>query len=445
MKRSKIAGWQDVFRFTLTQTVKSRAFIVSFIIMMLISLVSMPLISALTSSTQKEMEYTITKAYVYDMTGLADLTAMEQAEKEAGWKDIVFEAKDASEYGTEAYEQLIAEIDKKRTQEIVISVQLQEGLYTVLFERSGEGDVTATELQSFGEIFQMEFDEQRMAALNLTGEQLALLETGVDTAVSEVDMSGEVIVELDTSISESEYWVLYALLFVSMLVCTLVGSQVASSIVTEKSTKVVEYLLTSVRPMAIMVGKVFAMLCVVLTQVVGMILMMVVSNVISTSISGGESLIKKYLTEDIVNSLTVGNVILCVIMLALGLIFYATFAGLAGATVSKLEEAGEGLTMFTMTVLFGTYLGIGAAARLLSAGANAFTTFVMVFPLSSPFVLPGAILIGEAELWMVAVSLVLLIILIWLLFAFISRVYEALIVYNGSRIGIKKLIQMGRK
>ncbi len=445
MKRSKIAGWQDVFRFTIAQTLKSRAFIVSFIIMMLLSLVSMPLISKITSSTQKEMEYTITKAYVYDMTGLADLAVMEQIEKEAGWKDIVFEKKDASEYGTEAYEKLIAEIDEKRTQEIVISVQVQEGLYTVLFERSGEGDVTATELQSFGEIFAMKFDEQKMAALNLTEEQLALLETGVDTAVSEVDMSGKVLIELDTSISDSESWVLYALLFFSMMVCTLVGSQVATSIVTEKSTKVVEYLLTSVRPMAIMVGKVFAMLCVVLTQVIGMILMLVASNVISTSISGGENLLEKYLTEDIINSLTVGNVIFGVIMLALGLIFYATLAGLAGATVSKLEEAGEGMTMLTLTVLIGAYLGIGAAATLLSSGANAFTTFVLVFPLSSPFVLPGAILIGEAELWMIAVSLVLLIVLILLLFAFISRVYEALIVYNGSKVGIKKLIQMGRK
>jgi len=51
MKKSNITGWQDVFTFTLVQTLKNKAFIVSYIIMLVMALVSMPLVSKLVSGS----------------------------------------------------------------------------------------------------------------------------------------------------------------------------------------------------------------------------------------------------------------------------------------------------------------------------------------------------------------------------------------------------------
>lgn len=443
MKRSKIAGWKDVYQFTLTQTLKSRAFIVSFVLLIVLGLVSMPLMNLITGSMKQEEKYTITKAYVYDGLGVVDEAAMQQALNDAGWEVELVEM-NPLEYGSEAYKTLIEEIDKNHTEEIVISAQYGEGTYDILFERSGNGKVESAEINNFGAIFAEKFEEQRVAALGLSAEQKALIDAGVATAVSHVGMTGEVVVEVDTSISDSEYWILYAFIFIIMMICTMAGSQIATSIVTEKSSKVVEYLLTSVRPLAIIVGKVLAMLCVVLTQIISIIVMLVISNMVSTNMSGGESMLAKYLNPEILNSLTVVNIIVCLIMVALGLVFYATLAGLAGATVSKLEEAGEAMTMFTVLVMAGAYMGIGASATLLAGGTNAFTTFVLICPISSPFILPGAILIGRAEIWMIIVAIALLALLIVFLFAFVSRVYEALIVYNGNKVGIKQLIKMSK-
>ena len=68
--------------------------------------------------------------------------------------------------------------------------------------------------------------------------------------------------------------------------------------------------------------------------------------------------------------------------------------------------------------------------------------FAMLFPLSSPFLMPGAIVIGKAPLWITVVSLLLLVGLVALLFWFVARVYEVLIVHNGNRIKLKQLFKM---
>ena len=52
MKKDSIRGWKDVFTFTLTQTLKSKAYIVSLVIMMVIAMVSMPLMNTFLLNAQ---------------------------------------------------------------------------------------------------------------------------------------------------------------------------------------------------------------------------------------------------------------------------------------------------------------------------------------------------------------------------------------------------------
>jgi ABC-2 type transport system permease protein len=119
-------------------------------------------------------------------------------------------------------------------------------------------------------------------------------------------------------------------------------------------------------------------------------------------------------------------------------------AGIAGATVSRLEEINEGLTIFTMVSLVGVYIGLGAANTLIGAGTNAFVVFAFLFPLSSPFVLPGAILVGNASLPIVALAIALELVLIILLFRFVAKIYETLILHNGNTIKLKQLFQISK-
>jgi len=77
-------------------------------------------------------------------------------------------------------------------------------------------------------------------------------------------------------------------------------------------------------------------------------------------------------------------------------------------------------------------------------GTNAYVLFSFLFPLSSPFVLPGAILVGRANLPLIVIAIVLQIALVLILLRFVAKVYETLILHNGNTIKLKQLFQISK-
>lgn len=436
--KNKLSGWKDVFSFTLTQTLKSKPFIVSFVIMMVLALVASPVMSMISDVDGGNENYTITKMYVYDETGYFNEDTVVPMLKDGGWEVQV--AQGAAPLDKE-YEELCARVDKSETSAVILSITAKEGPVEAFLEYSGSGEIKRAELTAFEQVLSEALEECRYNVLGVDKEQSKLLSAQIVTNVSHSDINGNVIENEDTSISSFEYYFLYALVFIGMMICMMTGSQVATSVVVEKSSKVVEYLLTTIKPLAIIVGKVLAMLCVVVTEIVGLIVVFAVSNAI-TGQKTGENMLANLISPEVLGMLSPLNIALGLVFITLGMVFYATLAGLAGATVSRMEEMGEGLLIFTITMLVGLYIGVGAASSLLGAGDNPFAMFAMLFPLSSPFLMPGAIVIGKAPLWITVVSLLLLVGLVALLFWFVARVYEVLIVHNGNRIKLKQLFKM---
>ena len=76
---------------------------------------------------------------------------------------------------------------------------------------------------------------------------------------------------------------------------------------------------------------------------------------------------------------------------------------------------------------------------------NAFVTFALIFPISSAFLLPAALLIGKANVITAVIAIVVLLLSIALMFQFVAKVYETLILHNGSRIKMKEVIAMAKQ
>ncbi len=438
MNKSKIAGWKDVFSFTLIQTVKSKAFIVSFIILFTASLVTMPIINMISGNDNEIIEYHIQKVYVNDQSQLSE-TAFLPVLTEGMFGQVVFVALN------EDYNTLLKRIETKETTSVVLDITSSEDGFNLHFTKASNGEVTKTETQKLGDIVVEAFDSYKMEKLNISEEQIELISSEVETRVTTTDINGNAVVEENTKISDAQFWFVFAILFIVMMVTTMSGSQIASSIASDKSTRVVEYLLTSVKPLALMVGKILAMLVAVLGQIILILIGVVVSNTITSSMNNEESLLQKYLPTEVLSNFNFVNIVLCILVIALGLVFFATLAGLAGATVSKIEELSEGMTMFTVLVMVGAYTAVSALNILKGAGTNGFTTFVLLFPLSSPFLLPGAIIIGKVNIAMTFGSIILLIVSVCLLMRFVARIYETLILHTGSTISFKKLFGMAKE
>ena len=438
MKKDSVRDWKDVFTFTLTQTLKSKTYIVSLIIMMVIAMVSMPLMNTflLNGTTEGPEKSAVEKVYLYNMTLYRNLNLDDELTE--AYQHIVFEDTVGDMAALETKIQ-----EEEPNSVILLLVEDEQNCY-IQFMRSPDGNVTNYELQMLGQYVQNAYNKAKVQLLGLTEEQKNFFETSVVASSSIVDTENALVLE-DTSISEGEYWFIYGMMFVVLMVCVMASSQVASSIVQEKSSKVIEYLLTSIRPLAIIVGKVFAMLVVVMIQLIALVLAGFVSTKLGELISGeGNNAITQFMTPEMLESLNFGNIVLGLVVAGAGMVLYATLAGLCGATASRMEEAGESLSLLTMTSLIGFYIGFGAASTLMAAGDNAFVTFALIFPVSSAFLLPAALLVGKADLWIALIAIAVLIISIILMFLFVAKVYEGLILHNGNRLKFKDVMAMAK-
>ncbi len=438
MRKDNIRGWKDVFRFTLTQTLKSKTYIVTLIIMMVLAMVSMPLMNMfmLNGAVEGPEKSAIEKVYFYNMTLYRNLDI--NSELTEGYQHIVFEntVEDMAELETTITDEEVNSV-------ILFLVEDEQNCY-IQFMRSPDGDVTNYELQMLGQYVQNAYSKAKIKLLGLTEEQMNFFETSVVAYSSIVDTENAIVLE-DTSITEGEYWFVYGMMFVVMMVSVLASSQVANSIVQEKSSKVIEYLLTSIRPLAIIVGKVLAMLLVVVIQLVALVGAGFVSAKVGAMFSGtGTNAITQFMTPEMLESLNLGNIVLGIVVACAGMVLYATLAGLCGAMASRIEEAGESMTLLSMTALLGFYIGFGAASSLMAAGDNAFVTFALIFPVSSSFLLPAALLVGKADFWIALIAIVVLLVTIVLMFLFVAKVYEGMILHNGTRLKIKDIFAMAK-
>ena len=438
MKKDSVRGWKDVFTFTLTQTLKSKTYIVTLIIMIVSAMISMPLMNIfLKSNTMKGSEKSaVEKVYFFNMTLCRTLDF--ESEFPESYRHILFEDVSGDVKALET------KIQEEEQNAVILILMEDENYCYIQFVRSPDGDVTSYELQLLGQYIENAYTKAKVELLGLTDEQMKFFETSVVSVSGMVDTESAMEIQ-DTSITQGEYWFIYGMMFLILMICTVASAQVASSIVQEKSSKVIEYLLTSVRPLAIIVGKVFAMLVVVMIQMVALVLAGFISTKIGTMVTGDNTnVITQYMTPEMLESLNFGNIVLGLITAGAGMVLYATLAGLCGATASRMEESGESLTLLTMTSLVGFYIGFGAASSLMAAGDNMFVTFALIFPVSSAFLLPAALLVGKAETWIALVAIAVLLLSVVLMFRFVAKVYEGLILHNGTRLKMKDVFAMAK-
>lgn len=445
MKMSNITGWKDVFNFTLIQTLKSKAFIIGYIIFIIFSLLIFPVLNfVLNSGGEDEGLIKIKSVYVFNETEITNIDFDEISNLEIAVNDLKFITEDRS------YEDVLEQIETEEEPSVALKITKDGGVYSLHFTKSTGQVVKNAELNLLGNAVKESFEKAIINYAGVSDEQLKVVKSQVTSRIStigkEIDSEGNEIEVEDTSISYNDYWFLYGIIFALLMITIMSSSKIATSIVIEKSSKVIEQLLISVRPLAIVVGKTLATLVTVMIQFISIIVLAFISNKVTSGRIGPQNtnMIENYINPEIISNLGVGNILTCLVIMALGIIFYATLAAMAGSTASRIEEMGESLSLFTIASLIGAYVGMGAAGSLVGVGDNPFVYFALIFPLSSPFILPGAVLLGKSSALITVISVIVLVISIILLFNFTAKVYEILILHAGNRIKIKELFKIAK-
>lgn len=251
-----------------------------------------------------------------------------------------------------------------------------------------------------------------------------------------------------------------AMSIIIMTFLTSYASMVMNGVLEEKKSRIMEIIVSSVRPLDMMIGKIVGIFLVGLTQVALWLIFGGVIFVIGSIIAIGgvydisalsqidpgqlggmaagmdaSSIIDMQQSLEVVQSINFGQLILMLIIFFIGgyLLYGSLFAAL-GASVSSDEDAGQFLTPFMLIMMVGFYIAMGSIDN--PDGSMAF--WGSMIPFTSPFVMLMRIPYGVAT-WELLLSIGLLLGTAFGIAWLAARIYRVGILFTGKKPSVKDL------
>jgi ABC-2 type transport system permease protein len=202
------------------------------------------------------------------------------------------------------------------------------------------------------------------------------------------------------------------------------GYWVAAGVVEEKSSRVVEVLLATLRPSHLLRGKILGIGLLGLAQLllIGLVGLFASSAVGTLEFPSG----------------AIATVGLVLVWFVLGFFFYATMFAVAGSIVTRQEDLQTTMTPLTILIVGSFFIG-------LSATSNPDSTLAVVaslLPFSSPLVMPTRIALGDAATWEVVASIAISVAATAALIPLATKIYSRALLRPG-RVRIRQVLRAG--
>jgi ABC-2 type transport system permease protein len=248
----------------------------------------------------------------------------------------------------------------------------------------------------------------------------ALAGSGVDPASIEakVAAAGFHPVALDPNAAQRSQRVVVGIFIAALLFISLqtYGGFVATGVVEEKANRIVEIILSAVRPRQLLFGKVVGIGLVGLSQLV---------------ILGAVSLVAVMKTS-VISLPTVGltAVLAGLLWFVLGFLFYALIYAAAGSLVSRQEDIQAVVAPISILIA-GPYV---AFFWVVANPDNPIGVALSMLPLFAPVMMPARMTTGDAQAWQVVVAILLMPAAIGGMNALAARIYSNSVLRIGSRV-----------
>ncbi|SDC47338.1 ABC-2 type transport system permease protein [Geodermatophilus telluris] len=261
-------------------------------------------------------------------------------------------------------------------------------------------------------------------AVGAVALQRVLAEAGVDPG----GLPQVTVTALDESSAADGQRTVVAIVGVVLLYSLIIlfGQFVAQGVVEEKSSRVVELLLATMRPWQLLAGKILGLGALGLAQI---------TLIAVIGVGGALALDVVDVPGDLVG--TVGWVLFWYV---LGYALFASLFAVAASLVSRQEDLASVITPTSLVLFVGFFVAIQAATNP-SGTLAVVTSFV---PGLSPMVMPVRQAAGEVALWEVGVAVVLMVVATVLVVRLGGRVYSGALLRTSGRTKVREALRAGR-
>lgn len=361
MKESRFRGWKDVFSFTFCQMVKKTGYRAVTAVVALLLIVALVIVIVLTGKPdEKQVEMSeIQTVYVVDEPYRVDYAQMLSLLGKGSFLEIDFVS--VPDYDTAL---LRAGEEKESAASTIVVVSYQDATFYmegILLENSTLKTGAVEDLLT---VMSECFEYAKGGMAQLTQEQsMAVMMPVVtgDGKIGEDHSMGAMIIKMIAPM-------VFGLVLYMMLI--FYGQDVSREVSMEKVSKLTETLLTSVRPYAMITGKVLAVSLAGVIQffiwILSAVAGLAIGNIVAKSMYPGyENVVIKVL-EFVREGFSTSAfsplaIILAILIFVVGFLFYSVLAGMAGSLVSKPEDTAQMQSIFQFPIIisfFACYFGV---------------------------------------------------------------------------------------
>ena len=265
------------------------------------------------------------------------------------------------------------------------------------------------------------YSRNQLKKLNLTQQQIQSLEPNFEYTI----VSSQ---EKDANKNITVILALTGLLFAAIYTFAY---QVSTSITTEKTSKIVETLVTYTKARNIVLGKTFGIGLAGLIQ----LLIIAIISIFSINTFVDKNMLSAFLD---LSTITPALGITIIVYFILGYMEYALLYALTGSFVSNPEEVKAAATPASLIAVMSFYL---AYFTIMSPTSN-LNLIASIVPFSSPFSAPFRVMIGVATPREMIMSVLILIATNILIAHIAIKVYTNAIINNGTKLSLKEIIKM---
>ena len=276
--------------------------------------------------------------------------------------------------------------------------------------------------------------EMKAEELSLSGEQVQTLFAPIEFEQQSVSASAKSQEELSQARG-----LVYVLMFLIYFAVIVYSSMIATEVATEKSSRVMEILISSVSPVKHMFAKVLGIGSLGLLQLslLGLAGFIALKTTSSDMVDGFFSVFG-------FSNMNVVTIIYALIFFLLGYFLYATLAALLGSLVSRTEDVQQMIMPMTLLIVVAFMI----AATGLGNPEMAYIKYASFVPFFAPLVMFLRVGMLDLPLWEPLLSIGIMLVTIFVLGWFGARVYRGgVLMYGPSRSlkDIKKAIQLGKE
>lgn len=279
------------------------------------------------------------------------------------------------------------------------------------------GEIPEEVMNAFSGIYQ----NLQISKLGLTEEQLQTLNTPFNVQT----------IETDENAATGNPFVIMLLSIVLFYAIYFCAYQVSSSITTEKTSKIMETLITSTNPRTIVLGK---------TVGIGIVGLIQIILIVAVAIISAMNFLPEGTLEGVLDmkNITLLLGVVTVIYFIFGYFFYALLYALTGSTVSKPEDINSANSPIAILAVLGFYLAYFSMMN----PSSQINVVASILPISSPFSMPFRVMMGTATSGELIGSIAVLIVSIIIIAKISIKIYSSAILNYGTKLSLKDMMKI---